>query len=118
MRIIIEMTKFVMNLLNTFLTGFALWKLLLVAKRLRSTNSSLGLKRGTVTLHIFLLLLSVVSSAAITSCFYFNYQADVYIIVTFCEYGVDTLLQLMIGYICATMATDRRMNCNIVLVQK
>ncbi len=35
-----------------------------------------------------------------------------------CEYGVDTLLQLMIGYICATMATDTRLNCNIMFVKK
>jgi hypothetical protein len=34
------------------------------------------------------------------------------------EYGVDTLLQLMIGYICGTMATDRRINCNIKFVKR
>ena len=112
------MTKFVLSLLNTVLTGFSLWKLLQIATKLRSTNCNLGLNRGTIALHIFLLLLTVVSSAAITCCYYFNYPAEVYLIVTFCEYGVDTLLQLMIGYICATMATDRRMSYNIVLVQK
>jgi hypothetical protein len=63
------MAKFIFNLLNTILTGFALWKLLKVAKRLRSKKDSLGLNRGTVALHIFLLLLTVISSAAITSCY-------------------------------------------------
>jgi hypothetical protein len=37
----------------------AMWKLLQVAKRLRSTNTSLELNKGTVILHIFLLRLTV-----------------------------------------------------------
>ena len=60
------MTKLVQNLLNTVVTGFALWKLLQVAKRLHSTNTKLGINRGNVALHIFLLLLTVGSSATIT----------------------------------------------------
>jgi hypothetical protein len=47
-----------------------------------------------------------------------KYGDRFYLVAEFFESGIDTLLQLLIGYICATMATDRRINCNIVLVPR
>jgi hypothetical protein len=87
---------------------------------MRSANTSLGLNKGTVAIHICLLLLTVASSATIL---YYNFTYFIhgdfgYKIAISIEYGVETLLQLIIGYICATMATDKRLNCNIVLIQR
>ncbi len=117
----LKMSMCAQNLLNTAVTGFALCKLLQVAKRLRSSNTSLGLNRGTVFLHMFLLMLTVVSSAAnlIYYIYFFRTQSfRVFYDVVYFENGVDTMLQLMIGYICGTIATDRRLNCNLVFEKR
>ncbi len=47
-----------------------------------------------------------------------EYVDRFYLLAEFFESGIDTLLQLLIGYICATMAMDRRINCKIVLVPR
>jgi hypothetical protein len=95
-----------------------MWKLFKVVKCMRSTNDCPGLNKGKILVYILLLVLTVVSSGIFTIIMYKFYDYESYIIALSFEYGVDTLLQFMIGYICATMGTDTSMEKFRILLLK
>lgn len=116
------LTKSVQNLLNTVVSVVALFKLFQVLRKIHSVEDNLGFKKGTMLLHVLLLTLTAVASLSSLICYLMYAFGDstyfAFYIAGFFEVGIDTLLQLMIGYVCYTMGTDTSMkNYKLLLIQ-
>ncbi len=109
------------NLLNTAVSVVALFKLFQVLRKIHSVEENLGFNKCTMVLHVLLLTLTAIASLSSFVCYllyaFGNSSYFTFDIAGFFEVGIDTSLQLIIGYVCYTMGTDTTMkNYKLLLI--
>jgi hypothetical protein len=101
---------FTLNVMSTFIAIYAIYKLGIIVKELKSNNSNLKFNIGTMMIHGGMLTIQLVSMmlfGVVTIAFSSN--DTIVLLVNVILTGIDCVVQVLIAYICWSQGASEQL---------